>query len=67
MRLYKGSEMKLLISSVILLLSTAVYADTASDIEKAVLDNLEHTQNEDIEARKIADSVTFENYLPDGF
>ena len=50
MRLYKGSEMKLLISSVILLLSTAVYADTASDIEKAVLDNLEHTQNEDIEA-----------------
>jgi len=25
------------------------------------------TQNEDIEARKIADSVTFENYLPDGF
>jgi glycerophosphoryl diester phosphodiesterase len=25
------------------------------------------TQNEDNEARKIADSVTFENYLPDGF
>jgi glycerophosphoryl diester phosphodiesterase len=25
------------------------------------------TQDEDIEARKIADSVTFENYLPDGF
>ncbi|EAW30192.1 hypothetical protein GP2143_01575 [marine gamma proteobacterium HTCC2143] len=39
--------MKSLISTLIILLSTAAYADTASDIEKAILDNLEHTQNED--------------------
>ncbi|MBT6832610.1 MAG: phosphodiesterase, partial [Rhodobacterales bacterium] len=24
------------------------------------------SQSQDIEARKVADSVTFENYLPDG-
>jgi tRNA U34 5-carboxymethylaminomethyl modifying GTPase MnmE/TrmE len=42
--------MKLLISSLLLLLSTAAYADTASDIEKAILDNFEHMQNEDADA-----------------
>lgn len=41
--------MKLLLS-VFLLLSTAAYADTASDIEAAILDNLQHTQNEDVAA-----------------
>lgn len=36
--------------SILLLLSTAAYADTSSEIEDAILDNLEHTQNEDVGA-----------------
>ena len=39
--------MKILLSTLLLLLSTAAYADTASDIHKIILANLEHTQNED--------------------
>jgi len=42
--------MKFLLSALLLLLSTSVVADTASDIEKAILDNLEHTQEEDMDA-----------------
>jgi hypothetical protein len=41
--------MKLFIP-VLFLVSSLVYADTASDIEEAILGNLKHTQNEDVAA-----------------
>ena len=47
--LTQGTYMKLLLP-VLLLLSTAVFADTSSDIEKAIRGNLEHTENEDVDA-----------------
>ena len=38
------------ILSALLLLSTTAFADTSSDIEKVVLENLEHTQDENMDA-----------------
>ena len=42
--------MKSLITTLLILLSLTTNADIASDIENAILDNLEHTQNEDFNA-----------------
>ena len=45
--IYKqGTHMKLLIST-IFLLSTTAFANTSSNIEQVILDNLKHTQTED--------------------
>ncbi len=49
--------MKLLISFVFLSIFSSAYADTASDIEKIILENLTHTQNED-ESAVIGDMHT---------
>ncbi len=38
------------ILTILLLLAPLAYADTATDIEQAILNNLAHTQNEDIAA-----------------
>lgn len=42
--------MKSLISAVLILLSVNTYADTASDLKNAVLDNFKHTKNENFDA-----------------
>ena len=46
----QGIHMKSLITTLLILLSLTTNADIASDIENAILDNLEHTQNEDFNA-----------------
>lgn len=50
LHLQQGINMKASISIILLFLSTMTFADTSSDIEKVILDNLKYTQNENVDA-----------------
>jgi len=42
--------MKLLTTALLVALSVGAYADTATDVKSVILENFEHTKNEDFEA-----------------
>ena len=53
-----------IIAIILLFISPLAYADTASDIEKAVKENIKHTQNEDVDAVMKSLHSQSPSYLP---